>query len=167
MDQRRVHGHLCSVFTKSRYLDIETCEKVVRVALVVIMIFSYVSFCILQGAIVILSNGLICCPDVYVNPNLYKTNHKGAEFQVDEDSPDDVALLNTASGLFLFLKFLSFMAEVIAGLAMLTSHVAIWYYCEERNVAYGEEHLTVVYDEERQMSIKQGYRKVDLQEEQS
>jgi len=156
---------LC-LFRKAQYLDIETWERVTRVALVVIMIGSYVSFCMLQGAIVVMSTLDICCPDVYVNPDLYKTNHKEAE-ALGKKVSSGLVLLNTASGLFFFLKLLSFMAEVSAGLSMLTSHMAIWYYCEERHVGYGEEHLTVVYDEERQVSVKKGYRDVSLLEETS
>jgi len=56
----------------------------------------------------------------------------------DEWAPKEgyekVQLVNTASGWILFFKIGSYFGEVVSGLCLIASHMAIWYYCEERRV---------------------------------
>jgi len=66
----------------------------------------------------------ICCGDTYSTPS----------------NPDEKAkLTNTASGLFLFLKILSYAGEVICGINLIMSHLTVWYYCTERHIDLEDE----------------------------
>mmetsp|Transcript_99143 Transcript_99143/g.136342 ORF Transcript_99143/g.136342 Transcript_99143/m.136342 type:complete len:124 (-) Transcript_99143:23-394(-) len=109
----------------------------------------FVAFCVLQ--VVIMSaptNDILCCHDRYepigttdpfmpVNATLRRRVGKKG-----------LVLMNTATGTYLIVKMASFMSEVIAGLALIGSHLVIWYYCEERHVEFGMDQLSAVYDEE-------------------
>merc|ERR1711953_396098 len=48
-------------------------------------------------------------------------------------------LLNTASGVALAMKHIEYWGEVLAGMFMILSHLAIWYFCEERHIDLAEQ----------------------------
>merc|ERR1712007_86855 len=45
-----------------------------------------------------------------------------------------MTLTDTASGLFLYLKVLSYASEVFCGVCLIGSHLTIWYFCDERDI---------------------------------
>jgi hypothetical protein len=48
-------------------------------------------------------------------------------------------LVDTATGKDLLIKQIEFWAEILAGMFMILSHMAIWVYCEERHIKLGAE----------------------------
>jgi len=68
----------------------------------------------------------ICCGDTYMPVNA-------------TDSASPLMLEDTASGVFLFLKILSYAGEVICGINLIMSHLTIWYYCTERHIDLEDE----------------------------
>lgn len=138
---------------QQRWLDIEKNERHTRVFLITCVLVNFFIFCGLQGVFFAASTDeIMCCHDKYVNPALMKNSHKGS---VEPEGVDfsHMELLDTASGYFLLVKIGSYATEVLAGLALLTSHIAVWYYCEERKVEYGLSKLEVVYDEENKVAV--------------
>jgi len=69
------------------------------------------------------------------SPDQYEI--KNASLPVGPDNP--LELKDTASGLFLFLKILSYAGEVICGINLIMSHLTIWYYCTERHIDLEDE----------------------------
>jgi len=69
------------------------------------------------------------------SPDQYEI--KNASLPVGPDNP--LELKDTASGLFLFLKVLSYAGEVICGISLIMSHLTIWYYCTERHIDLEDE----------------------------
>jgi len=58
----------------------------------------------------------------------------------DQARNKNVFLLeDTASGLGLLVKVASYMCEVLCGFCLLGSHLAIWYFCEERHCDLPDE----------------------------
>jgi len=60
------------------------------------------------------------------------------EWAPKEEGHMEVQLVNTASGWILFFNIGSYFGEVVSGLFLIASHMAIWYYCEERKVDLAE-----------------------------
>lgn len=56
------------------------------------------------------------------------------------------ALNNSAYGFVLLVKVVMYFAEVGAGIALLASHLVIWYHCKERNVDLDEHWLDSLDD---------------------
>mmetsp|Transcript_44938 Transcript_44938/g.88933 ORF Transcript_44938/g.88933 Transcript_44938/m.88933 type:complete len:309 (+) Transcript_44938:77-1003(+) len=96
-------------------------ERKWRVFFMDMVAFWYIAFFAVQIALGI-PNVPICCGDKYSDPS---------------DGP--VVLTDTASGLFLWLKILSYAAEVICGINLIMSHLTIWYYCNERHIDLEDE----------------------------
>eukprot|EP00928_Gymnodinium_smaydae_P070362 TRINITY_DN54207_c0_g1_i1.p2 TRINITY_DN54207_c0_g1~~TRINITY_DN54207_c0_g1_i1.p2 ORF type:complete len:399 (+),score=68.21 TRINITY_DN54207_c0_g1_i1:38-1198(+) len=133
------------------YLDIETEERVVRIVLMWVVTVFYVAFCAFQGYMI--ADDVLqldtCCKDEYFKPTFNMTTASGAVYTYSEKT----IVVNTASGAWLFVKFASFMTEVVAGLAIIFSHLVLWYYCEERKVDFATSQLREVYNEEEQRSV--------------
>jgi len=129
---------------ESYYLDMEDTEYCVRKALMIIVLFFYVAFCVLQCVLVWAQSASsdVCCRDVYM--------HAGEVFTGEGKtvSLQHAQLIDTASGAYLILKVFSYCTEVIAGLAILASHLSLWYFCEERHVHFAARSLKQVYNEE-------------------
>jgi hypothetical protein len=66
----------------------------------------------------------------------------GAKHMRVEQEPE---LLDTASGAFFVVKVVSVLCEDVAGVALVLSHIAVWYFCEERHVPYGKYRLAKVH----------------------
>lgn len=89
----------------------------------------------------------LCCDDEWSEPKPEDWQALAAHgYAPGEVVMDQIAafehkklLLQTASGHFLLVKLLEYWFEVGAGLFMLLSHMAIWYYCPERHCDLHEE----------------------------
>jgi len=127
-------------FTSHEHLAIEKRERAVRTCLAWIISLGFVLFCAMQVCLNIAKKLGVCCGDEW--------KHKG-EYVLDDDNDKHrlatTELINTAKGTFLTIKVLSFVFEDIAGLALVFSHIAIWYFCEERHVDYGNQKLKTVF----------------------
>lgn len=124
-----------------------------RVFLIASVLVNFFIFCGLQGVFFVASTDeIMCCHDTYVNPALMRNTTTGSE-QPGKSDFSQMELYNTASGYFLLVKVGSYATEVLAGLSLLASHLAVWYYCEERQVEYGLAKLKEVYDEENEVTI--------------
>uniref|UniRef100_A0A7S4QRH3 Uncharacterized protein n=2 Tax=Alexandrium monilatum TaxID=311494 RepID=A0A7S4QRH3_9DINO len=125
-------------FQKHRYLAIETREHRARTVLAWLILTGFVSFCVMQVLLNVVKKLKVCCPDEWVM--------KGERINGERMSQPEI--VNTASGTFLMIKVLSFVFEDVAGCALVLSHLAIWYYCEERHVDYGEQMLQEVHHQQ-------------------
>lgn len=139
---------------QQKWLDIEKkTERPMRVFLIASVLVNFFIFCGLQGVFFVASTDeIMCCHDTYVNPALMRNTTTGSE-QPGKSDFSQMELYNTASGYFLLVKVGSYATEVLAGLSLLASHLAVWYYCEERQVEYGLAKLKEVYDEENEVTI--------------
>lgn len=127
---------------EQEYLSIEPDERVCRIIVMVVVLIFYIAFCVFQGVMIVApTDDKLCCHDKYLAKvvNLTLANSSVA-FNAK-------AMVDTASGNYLWVKMASFTTEVIAGLALIFSHIVIWYYCEERHVEFGAMKLAEVYDE--------------------
>jgi hypothetical protein len=128
-----------------RYLSIEGTERSVRQFTVSCMSFCFALFLCFQVCLY-LPPSVVCCFDEW----------KQAGEWYDLTKPDNTTVSqvlqvahvnNTASGAVLAFKMGSYFSECIAGIFLLASHFSIYYFCEERQVAYGLSHLEMVYDD--------------------
>lgn len=135
------------------FLDIEGPERLLRELSGFIIFFSFSAFVVCQAVLVWgESDEQICCHDSYFDytwiaiaeESLPRYNvTKGEGFSMHTKK-----LVDTASRWVLFWKVGSFTSECVAGVALVTSHVLIWAYCEERHVDYAPVPLQEVYDED-------------------
>jgi len=127
---------------QAKYLDIEGDERIFRRWLMVVVLVFYTIFCMAQVALVVGASMKppLCCADVYLRTH-------------NENFSLAKAIKDTASGSFLTLKVISFVSEVVSGLALICSHIVIWYYCEERLVNFAEDGICMVYDEENLIEL--------------
>jgi len=103
---RRVHG----------------TEVFVRKALLTGIFVFYMLFSAFQGLLLLPDSMVpVCCYDVWSMPQ------NGTKHAL-------VLLEDTASQWVLVFKIASYLCEVICGLLLIISHIAIWYYCQERHV---------------------------------
>lgn len=133
-----------SIEDKGPCAAIQDRERIVRRILAYIILVSFGSFCLLQVALVTVKHldmtkedQPFCCADQW----LLKGDKHG-----DVTITDEPQINNTASGGYLYLKIASFCSEDIAGLALVISHLVVWYYCDERQYFYGEFELEDVND---------------------
>lgn len=95
----------------------------------------YSIFCVLQVVLVIPMDGADEWKTIKVPfPPLGTNGHQVAKTLVDE-----TVLVNTASGLFLFLKVVSYASEVLCGLGLIASFLTIWFFSEERKTDLSDE----------------------------
>jgi len=125
-----------------------TSERRWRTALAVVILISFTSFATLQVGMSYfkdtewLRDGV----DKWALRGDYVKSADGKEQRIMADPQ----IVDTASGMYLQLKIASFVCEDIAGLALVLSHIAIWYFCEERHHNYGDYDLeAVVPDDDR------------------
>lgn len=111
-------------------------EVFVRKALLTGIFIFYMLFSAFQGLLLVPDSMVpweVCCYDVWSMP------HNGTKHAV-------VVLEDTASRWVLVFKVASYLCEVICGLLLILSHLAIWWYCQERHVdlieGLPELHLT-------------------------
>lgn len=133
-----------------KHLDIEGPEKVLREALMVVVLVAYVVFCFCQLGLAVgeAMEPPLCCADKFA-PNRV---HAGVSLRA--------ATLDTAHGTYLRLKIASFLSEVVSGLALIGSHIVIWFYCEERFVNFAEDGIRAVFDEENRVELHHEARNV-------
>eukprot|EP00927_Polykrikos_kofoidii_P078900 TRINITY_DN7569_c0_g1_i2.p1 TRINITY_DN7569_c0_g1~~TRINITY_DN7569_c0_g1_i2.p1 ORF type:complete len:390 (-),score=65.85 TRINITY_DN7569_c0_g1_i2:61-1179(-) len=127
------------------FLSIEGRERSVRRCLAITCAVGFVLFVFSQFAIAAAGsagNDVICCSDKWVMPGTIYVTPDGKEREIGSPT-----VVDTASGLYLGLKLISFFTEVIAGLAIVFSHLAVWHYCEERHADVGLAPLEKVYDD--------------------
>jgi len=88
----------------------------------------------------------ICCMDSYVVPTLEdasRANGNGTHYDIYHQdlmaaSAGFKLLNNTASGFGLTVKASEYFFECLAGIFMICSHLAVWYYARERKVNMDE-----------------------------
>lgn len=119
---------------------IEPRERKVRQTLAILILGGFVLFCATQCFLNVAKKLDICCGDEWLLKGEHYTDHNDEPHLVS--NPE---IVNTASGTFLLIKIISFICEDVAGLALVFSHVAIWYFCEERQFDYGKETLKEVH----------------------
>lgn len=124
------------------YLSIEGTEKIVRVCLAFVILVCFVTFDVIT-VILVFFEGKICCSDRWMNAG---QSHDVQGF--GKVIATGAHRVDTASSWMLFLKMLSYFSEVVAGLAILMSQLAIWFFCEERHVDYAELSLEQVWEEQ-------------------
>jgi len=161
--------HLFGVTSVSqeRFLDIEGRERLYREICSIIIFFGFTFFCICQGILLVASSDhIMCCHDHYLKYMWEVTASdaapgynisKGHRFVVH-----NVEVMDTANGWVLLWKVASFMSECIAGVAMVISHLIIWYYCEERHVDYAPVPLQEVWDEDSGVMTEEAKRQLHL-----
>jgi len=126
---------------QAKFLDIEGPERKLRKACMLTVVLFYMIFVVCQVALEVYQDTL-CCSD---------------EFEEGRKSLETYSLwyatINTASGYYLAIKIISFTSEVVSGMALIFSHIIIWYYCEERHCHYAENAIMEVYDEENSVDV--------------
>jgi len=132
---------LCEVYTLllNNVVQIGRFERKVRWTFIIISIICVAVFEVAGGLMNSASFLGICCDDEWVVASLQNRNTALAENHFESSQLDGVSiqsgekvLNDTASQTFLFLKMLSFFGEMGAGVFMIFSHIAIFYFCEER-----------------------------------
>jgi len=113
-----------------------------RTALAMVILISFSMFSFIQVSMTMLkkSDYLKEGVDVWAFKGDIITSSDGQKHRIMADPQ----IVNTASGMFLKMKIASFVCEDVAGLAMVLSHIAIWYFCEERHHQYGDYDLEAV-----------------------
>lgn len=135
------------------YTSIEGPERALRQILIVIMILFFTLFCLMQGIMMLpISEEALCCYDKYLNKGDNFTMTDGRVVQFEEPQ-----LLNTSEGWPLVFKMTSYLSECVAGVALLLSHLCVWYYCEERLADYCQPFLELVVDEELTANLQEEY----------
>jgi len=131
--------------TNEGYTSIEGKERAIRLILITFMLIFFTLFCLFQGVMMlpIPEDGAFCCYDTYIDKGEDYTKPDGEVVQFEKPQ-----ILNTAYGWPLFFKMASYLSECVAGVALLLSHITIWYYCEERKADYCQPFLEMVVDEE-------------------
>jgi len=132
---------LCEVYTLSfnNVVQIGRFERKVRWVFIMLSLICVAVFELAGGLMNISSFIDICCDDEWVVATLQNRSTALAEYNFASSQLDGVSiqndgkvLNNTASQTFLLLKMLSFFGEMGAGVFMIFSHIAIYYFCEER-----------------------------------
>lgn len=127
-------GWGCIPQCESTRKTIDTAEKAVRKFCLTSIIFWYSIFCILTVVTIFPLENFGGKNDVW--ETRYTTTPNGSEMPI-------VVLVDTASGWVLWLKIASYVSEVMCGMNLIASLLAIWYYCEERHSDLADELLSV------------------------
>lgn len=106
-------------------------ERQIRLVLLNGIIFWYMVFCILQGVLVLPIEQTLGGHNDDWQPVLVRDKYGHRLLSVE--------LVDTASGVILALKILSYLSEVFCGLFLIASFLTIWYFCQERHADLKEE----------------------------
>jgi len=98
------------------------------------ILFWWITFCLLQ-ALVLVPVPFAPADHFDVWGQLLKNN--GKPWRKYNGMP--VQLLDSAHMDVKVVKVVSYLSEVFCGICMLSSHLVVWYYCEERNYDLAEE----------------------------
>lgn len=112
-------------------------ERAVRYVFAYLILVSFVCFVSVQAAMVVFKTR-ICCSDEWAMKGEEVTTKDKKQITI----MGEPQVVNTASDKFLWLKILSFVFEDLAGVCMVFSHLAIWFYCLERKTEHGKVTLT-------------------------
>lgn len=123
-------GWLCFEGSKNAKIRTED-ERNQRKMCLNVMLLCLVGFIAMQVLLSIPGGPPGCCNDTWEVPK-----HGGADAKPE--------LVDTASGLILLIKIISYVCEVICGLAMIASHLCIWWYCTERS--YDLDEALYIYE---------------------
>lgn len=130
--------------TKSRF---KPQERMVRATLIGFSLFFGIAFQIsgLMSPRPVHSLGTDSCADVWMVPEKLDLDYVLAKGGNDDLSlavyisqairDKRMMLYNTASGRCLMLKQMEYWFEVLSGLFMIASHLAVWWFCPERDLA--------------------------------
>uniref|UniRef100_A0A7S2HUB7 Uncharacterized protein n=1 Tax=Alexandrium andersonii TaxID=327968 RepID=A0A7S2HUB7_9DINO len=124
-------------------LAIEKTERRVRVFLAWTILLGFFLFCAMQVLLNVAKKLDICCGDKWALKGQSVKDTRGHRHFLT--SPE---IIDTAKGWFLIIKIASFVFEDVAGLALVFSHIAVWYFSEERHVKYGEVRLREIYKQD-------------------
>eukprot|EP00413_Alexandrium_margalefii_P049779 CAMPEP_0204606834 /NCGR_PEP_ID=MMETSP0661-20131031/59333_1 /ASSEMBLY_ACC=CAM_ASM_000606 /TAXON_ID=109239 /ORGANISM="Alexandrium margalefi, Strain AMGDE01CS-322" /LENGTH=317 /DNA_ID=CAMNT_0051618193 /DNA_START=71 /DNA_END=1024 /DNA_ORIENTATION=+ len=127
-------------YSSHSFIDIEPKELRFRTFLAWTILVGFIFFCFTQVLLNVAKKSNVCCPDVWKMKGSVVHNEHGHKMLLTETQ-----LVNTASDMFLKIKVASFIFEDVAGVALVLSHLAIWYFSEERHVEYGNQRLKEVY----------------------
>lgn len=137
-------SHIDASSTGSRF---KPKERMVRAVLIGFSLFFGIAFqiCGLMSPRPVHSLGTDSCADVWMVPEKLDLDYvlaKGGNVdlflavQISQAIQEKQMLLyNTASGRCLMLKKMEYWFEVLAGLFMVASHLAVWWFCPERDLA--------------------------------
>lgn len=116
-------------------------ERMIRMGIVFLCLFCCVCYFVMAMLVENADHLGICCNDVYNVPTLedisaaQRSGHPGAAVRsMLAHEAQRPRLYNTAHGLMLHLKEACYWFEVLSGLFMISGHLAIWYYCPERQL---------------------------------
>mmetsp|Transcript_135777 Transcript_135777/g.290356 ORF Transcript_135777/g.290356 Transcript_135777/m.290356 type:complete len:234 (-) Transcript_135777:149-850(-) len=129
------------------FLAIEGKERHVRTLLAYMIVVFFCLFATFQCLIVFGPRYIsLCCADVWGSAGMeaMQKTQQGLVPMILEQPQ----LLDTATGYLFLCKVASFICEDVFVMSMVFSHIAIWYYCEERHVEYGDTQLKEVYKQD-------------------
>lgn len=130
----------------SNFLSIEGTERATRQTLIGCMGFCFALFLVFQ-VLLMLPPTIVCCADEWkMAGDWYELTDRATGHKTDY-VVQIAHVNNTASGKKLAIKMGSYFTEVCAGIMLLLSHAAVYYFCEERHVDYGCSELEMVYDD--------------------
>lgn len=104
-------------------------EAAQRKWLAELIVIYFTAFCVCQVVLHATTDHEVCCHDVFAR--------KWSNFTAEGHAPrtmtlGEFTLVDTASSMLLYLKFCSYIFELIALMALIGSHLVVWYYCKER-----------------------------------
>jgi hypothetical protein len=143
-------GLKLSEAVQGKYLDVLGKERSFRQICAFSMFVFYLLFLVFEVLMIVQDP---CCGDEWLpqgtwyNRTLttgdasYNTTH------VSWHILTEATVKNTATGTYFWYKVGAYSGECLAGVFLILSHLAIWFYCEERHVKYATSSLDMVFDE--------------------
>jgi len=110
------------------------------------ILFWWVTFCLLQALLMV----PFAPADHFDQWGIVKKTGTASPWS-SFSSSERIFLIDSAHLDVKTVKVASYLSEVICGLCMLGSHLAVWYYCEERNYDLAEE-LPSLTDKQSELS---------------
>merc|ERR1740130_487865 len=133
--------------TGAGFLNIGGTERRVRQFTVGSMGLCFFLFLVFQGLLALPADVAPCCYDTWLPAGTWfnRTSPTGV---IIPTVLQVAHVNNTAHGGMLLIKMGSYAFECAAGIFLILSHMSIWYFCEERQVLWGESALEMVFDEQ-------------------
>lgn len=128
---------------KKSFLDVVGMERRLRQGFVCVMFTAYCAFLVFE--VLLMTTG-VCCADEWMQQGQWYNRTSPAGFDTHHVL-SEATVQNTSSGTYLLFKFGAYMGECVSGCCLIASHFVVWYYCEERRVAYCDAHLDMVHDQ--------------------